>query len=528
MLRVEIDGALKIFDPAGTDITPRGGKARGLIALLLTGKDFTRARRFLQDKLWSTRAQEQGSASLRQALSEIRRDLGPHRDALVCTRGNVQLDPDLINLVPPSSSQDSELFEDVDVRDPEFENWIRDLRAQHSAAPLPAPRDVTSAPVARHDRPCPVVVFRSPRTLTRDQQWIYAFIREQVIGSAAELGEIECADLTDEGQPELTGARKPWLFLTIDISSIEGRAFVAVQLEDATSRIQWRSALTQIDTPDRDESFFAMSCLSNHACEAIGRYLSSGKAGAGTDHLPLALAMMGREQIFDFSRDALRMSDRLLAQAYALDPQPVYAAWRAFVRNTAMFEHLTQDFLPPLDNEDVVFQALRDDPQNSMVLAFAAQHSFVHLRDPEYGQFLCARSIEANDANPIAWAFRANYQTALGQYDDAIGSAERGLALASGRAEQHFCMIFSCMARIGVADYARATSEARLTSVLSPDFIAIRRFLYALHRASNRLELADKVRDEIRTREPHFDNGTLFDPSYPVGTLRGTPIMELL
>ena len=207
---------------------------------------------------------------------------------------------------------------------------------------------------------------------------------------------------------------KPWIFITIDISSSGGVSYTSTRLEDPTNKTHWRSDLSKIGVPMSDESHFILSCIGNHACQAIGEFLAKGHADRKLEDLPLALAMVGREQLFDFSRHGLIAADRMLAQGHRLDPKPVYAAWRAFVRNTAVFEHLTDDFLEPIDNEQVIFEAFREDPNNSMVLAFSAQHSFVHTRDAAYGDYLCQKSIEANDANPISWEFRANYQTALG------------------------------------------------------------------------------------------------------------------
>ncbi|MEL6689322.1 MAG: hypothetical protein AAFP28_03295 [Pseudomonadota bacterium] len=528
MLRIEIDGPLKISDETGQTFTPRGAKARGLIALLLMARDFTRPRRYLQDKLWSTREPEQASGSLRQVLSEIRRELGEWSSVLICERGNVQLDPAQVYVVRIPDAG-AELFEDIEIRDPAFQSWMRGLRSEEHVEVDASITPSLRAP-ARSDaeRLSPVLVFRAGRQLQVEDQWIYHFLRERIVGTALELGDVDCIDLEDPSFEGSLDRVKPWIFITVDITSSGGVAYASTRLEDATNKTQWRSELSTIAVPMSDESHFILSCIGNHTCQAIGEFLASGRANRRLEDLPLALAMVGREQLFDFSRHALVGADRMLAQAYKLDPKPVYAAWRAFVRNTAMFEHLTADFLEPIDNEQVIMDALREDPNNSMVLAFAAQHSFVHTRDAAYGDYLCKKSIEANDANPISWAFRANYQTALGEYEAAIGSAERGLALASGRTEKTFCTAFSCMARIGVQDYSRATFDATITSTLSPNFMAIRRFLFALHAASNRVEQASAVRSELRTREPDFDQAKLFDSTYPVGTLRSMPIMERL
>src|SRR5438552_18994278 len=83
-LRISVIGAFRVLAPDGEDLTPRGRKARALLAILALTPTRRRSRPALQDKLWSDRGPEQGAASLRQTLTEIRRAFGErYRDCLV-------------------------------------------------------------------------------------------------------------------------------------------------------------------------------------------------------------------------------------------------------------------------------------------------------------------------------------------------------------------------------------------------------------------------------------------------------------
>src|SRR3954465_8450344 len=75
-LRVCVIGAFRVLAHDRQDLTPRGRKARALLAILALTPTRRRSRAALQDKLWSDRGPEQGADSLRQTLSEIRRALG--------------------------------------------------------------------------------------------------------------------------------------------------------------------------------------------------------------------------------------------------------------------------------------------------------------------------------------------------------------------------------------------------------------------------------------------------------------------
>src|SRR5438874_766937 len=64
-LRIALIGAFRVLAPDGEDLTPRGRKARALLAILALTPTRRRSRPALQDKLWSDRGPEQGAASLR-------------------------------------------------------------------------------------------------------------------------------------------------------------------------------------------------------------------------------------------------------------------------------------------------------------------------------------------------------------------------------------------------------------------------------------------------------------------------------
>ena len=140
-LVLRLGGPLELRDTDGNDLTPRARKAQGLLALLGTSPGLRRSRSWLQDKLWSDRGPEQGAASLRQCLTEIRRSLRDHVDCLVTETGWVGLDPGRVEvqMAAPAQPQGArgEFLEGLDVRDPEFEHWLRDQRSAYEDARVP-------------------------------------------------------------------------------------------------------------------------------------------------------------------------------------------------------------------------------------------------------------------------------------------------------------------------------------------------------------------------------------------------------
>ncbi len=70
--RLRLMGPVNLTDAEGRDVTPRGRKARGMLALLGTAPGLRMVRAQLQDRLWSRSPPVQSSASLRQTLTDLR------------------------------------------------------------------------------------------------------------------------------------------------------------------------------------------------------------------------------------------------------------------------------------------------------------------------------------------------------------------------------------------------------------------------------------------------------------------------
>ncbi|TPK66288.1 MULTISPECIES: hypothetical protein [unclassified Mesorhizobium] len=157
MLRLRAVGQFRLLDAAGVDYSPHSQKARGVIALLALSPTLSRGRTWLQNKLWSDRGSDQAAASLRQALCDIRRSLDIHANALRSDRQSVSLDARLFRTCfePPACSDPSfssaELFEDLDIPDWQFADWIRRHRSAVSAS-FDHDIDSVAKPLAPHRR----------------------------------------------------------------------------------------------------------------------------------------------------------------------------------------------------------------------------------------------------------------------------------------------------------------------------------------------------------------------------------------
>ena len=131
---IQLVGLFQVLDGSGMDYTPRGSKARAMLAMLARTPDHCRPRRWLESRLWSDRGQEQASGSLRQALSELRKALGPLSDHLQSDRDCVRLvrfetdldrDPEAARIALAGGR---EFLEGIDIIDPAFGDWLTEER----------------------------------------------------------------------------------------------------------------------------------------------------------------------------------------------------------------------------------------------------------------------------------------------------------------------------------------------------------------------------------------------------------------
>ncbi len=134
-LELRLAGRLRLTRRDGTDLTPTGRKAQGLLALLAVSPDYHRPRIWLQDKLWSTQPGDLGANSLRQELARLRRILGESRDCLLSDHGGLSLDPARVRVTldPEPANWDMtgeppEFCHGLEITDPEFVDWMRDQR----------------------------------------------------------------------------------------------------------------------------------------------------------------------------------------------------------------------------------------------------------------------------------------------------------------------------------------------------------------------------------------------------------------
>jgi DNA-binding SARP family transcriptional activator len=169
--KMSLFGSFHLEGPNGENLTPRGQKARALLALVALAKRGQRSRIWLCSKLWSDRPAEQAYASLRQALAEIRKALGVYSESILgADKFDVSLDLSKVSVdavelrlaltekgLQHAEVPQEDFLEGLNVGDEEFEEWltiersrwadVRDELEYSQTAAQPAAWLRTSAPL---------------------------------------------------------------------------------------------------------------------------------------------------------------------------------------------------------------------------------------------------------------------------------------------------------------------------------------------------------------------------------------------
>ncbi len=243
---IRLIGVFEVLDETGRDCTPRGAKSRALLAMLAQTPGHRRPRRWLESRLWSDRGQEQASGSLRQALTELRKTLGPLAERLTSDRDCVVLADFGTDLTQDpmaarnALAQGREFMEGIDIVDPAFNRWLADERqrvVEMLGAVAPEPGGSQLAPFTLRLADLP--------------EGTEAAIARNLAAAIAKLA----AEFLLGGKAErdgLPGDRLPaGLDLQVEGGWSEDRAYLKVRLQDqANQRTLWSQRLIASRTED--------------------------------------------------------------------------------------------------------------------------------------------------------------------------------------------------------------------------------------------------------------------------------------
>ena len=534
-ITISLFGPFRVTSPEGGDLTPGGAKSQGLLALLATARGQRRGRVWLQDKLWSDRGQAQAAGSLRQALVEIRRAFGDWGDVLEADRTAVALDADRVTIPPANEGPPSEreFLQGIDVRDPEFEAWLREMRAHFAATrPLEAEAAAPSVPKSYRGGPQRLsIAFVVAGDGQADQQLLEAIFIDTASRSLREVFDIDLLS----GLPVASSDTIPppgALLIPVRAYGMEaGRFGLRVSIEEAGSlRAFWSDCVEIKGSPVPTGENVPCLGLAHRLVRAVsevmsGRQLMASRSG---EHEAAVLAASAFRKMFTMRHDELETADTLLSRATEIAPRGLFYAWRAQLAAIRHVERQSESSgeLRSL-SEAQAAHALETEPLNSNVLAAVANARLVFENDLDASSALACQAVAANRANPLAWWAWANATLYGGNADAAYAAAITAQNLAD-RSTLRFWADFQrslTAAVTGRTDEAIAYGAA--ASALAPSFRPPLRYLIALYARKGAMAEAERTSRRLLALEQDFSAERLLsDPAYPVSLMRRAGLVD--
>jgi DNA-binding SARP family transcriptional activator len=527
---IRLVGVFEVRDEAGRDCTPRGAKARALLALLCQTPDRRRARRWLETRLWSDRGAEQASGSLRQALMEIRKAFGTAENCLQADRDSVQLVRVTTDLEtdPAAAGQalqsGREFLEGIDVIDQAFEDWLRDERTRvetNMGTKRPA---LAKIPMARNAR-LPFVIRLG--SLPGGAAGFVGMALSDAIGRL--VSEFAHIDLYGAGGTAVP-ADLPAEGMTLHVEGAEilDRLHLLVSLSSSASgQTIWNQrASLPTGIPDFTASA-ELPPLVFQAADAALAYFPRLQECAEGPRRANGLIAGALTEMFTYDAARLQKADEMLVEALGFATSGRIYAYRCLLRQI-MFVERTDADKRQIESEAAEFsrKALELSKANPLVLALVSQVRVMIDENPEAGTVLARDSVALSPYNAHGHSAQASALSRGGDDLAALQSARRGAELASRTAYVHWWESLAGLTALRAGQYASAIAHYEAAHYRAPNFRSAMRHLLFLYLQAGEREKAARVLKGLLRAEPDFTlERIMHEPGYPAVTLRRTGLL---
>lgn len=505
-----------------------------------------RTRIWLQDKLWGSRGAEQGAASLRQSLSEIRRALGSDKNVLVSDRYQLSLEGALFrsDFDQPmmQAGCEADLLEGFDIGEEGFEDWLRvqrqmmsERRSRTAAADNRIPSHPGRADQGRQEAlPDQVILVRSAQAGQQGCSVIAESVLDSIAKTIAELGAARIVDRRHEDGKDAgldqSSASHNTLALHSDIFGSDTKQIIRLALlQYPANTLAWSSNLQ----PSGDETLNVndpdvMRCINQVVSVAIDQFIKMRSDGSGRTAAS-TLCHSGILHLFRLGKVNFQAADKLFAGAFEIEPRGIYLAWRAYLRTFLLAERqYTCRQTVEAEALDFMYRALELEPHNSYVAALSAHVQTMMRRSYVAAYELAERSIELNHANPIGWVCLGIAKSYLGKSREGFDHTLLARAIAGSAPFRYQIDALSSIAGTIAGELDKAIFLAEASHALAPAFAPPLRYLSALYAHEGRHDLSGEMVRKLQASEPDFCYDKLRDKAYPAAGLHRTSIIASL
>ncbi|WP_146204784.1 AfsR/SARP family transcriptional regulator [Jannaschia seohaensis] len=513
-------GRFRVLRSDGTDLTPARRKECAILALLAFAPQRTRTREALRGTLWSSRSATQAQASLRRALSNLRKALGPDADLLDTRDALVVSLSQEVRLDRGDAESGADLLETLDHVDPALDDWLREVRAgeddapRHPEAPRARPPDRTSVEI---------VLLPGPGDV--DSDYLTATLADHLASRFAAEG---VTDIYHAHEPVPPSALRGTRLLRIELAAaVEEDGCWTVHLRalaDANRRFIWSGrARMPLDLREIAEGHR----LPGFASTAISQISARLRAYRLTDRSGVMALQGAAARLFTGDREQLRLAETELAALSTGDALPLALAWRGFAGLTRSLEFIDRGPIAA-EASALAEEAFDLRPDNPLIASLAARVALELEGDVDRAAYLAQAGLRACDRNPYALYAAAQVALISGERAEAHRLAQAGRLCADGLPNAYAWDMEVCLTALGMGDLELAHRSARAAHAQNRAFRPALRYLVALDLIRGDRTAARLHAEKLARHEPGFLISHLTRPDYPLLTLRKTGYAEAL
>lgn len=542
-------GPLGLFSSGDRNLTPRGKKAQGLLALLALAPRGQRTRVWLRDKLWSTSDEQKSASSLRQTVFELRKDLGPLADEILdINRMSIGLRLDRVwidhaeILAAPAHiyqlevSEDTELLEGIDVVDEEFEDWLQMERQiwYDKATELldSTPRPAPASPAATPERTSTLLVpSRSTETLgdvpdaqtfsigflpniqqgcDANTQHLADYVLEGVARNLREFEPVAVYDFRDPTMhsDQFTQAFETEYYTRVRTMQVRDSLTMTFFLyRSSRMALEWSQSIqTSADQIVQNsmllEGFIAQNVdrMAKSMFDDRLRMIDNG------DDWPPKVGYSALNLMFKLDENALDNSETMLLKGNDQDDSgSIYPALRAYLTTFKIGENIGELNRGELDEARASAEAaLGKNPFNSISLACIAHVLGYVFHEHDTAGGLLEQALNLNGSQPFVWDHYALHKIYTGEFEAAYRAAERGAALGSFSPISYSYDTTLAMAATMAGDHRRAIMAGQRALRKQPRFTAAMRYLLLNYAKLGRETEAQQMFERLLAVDPEF------------------------
>lgn len=504
-LTLRLIGPVDLIGPGNERLTPRGMRARGALAVMGSAAGMRVLRARLQDLLFSTREPDNANASLRQILREIRIGLGDARGALVTGPGWVGLDNAMVRLDmtarPGPDGQMPEFAADLDIPDPEFEDWLRDAR-MHAEQAAP--------PLASSSSAMPVLLTAEPMASDAEAGVIAAMVTGEAAGRVCDL--VPMVAMPDRAAPGQAA-----IVLSTVANRLGRDIHLLVRLSHRPStRVFW----SQKFVLEAGNLAASMNDCTAVICLGVMRVIEAVRTVDAAPGLSFA-------DVFSFNQARLQRAQQALERMDTGVNASLTLALRAWVLTTQVFERLIPDPQGGIRQaQEFAILAREADPSSATALGVSSVVEG-YLKQSQVSFWLAQQAIRMDVHNPLARYAYSRALTDLGRHEEAHREAQSGLAEALSVLNPATWQMRLGITLTRLSRFDEAEQRFDAVRRFAPDNRPSLRFLAALRYRRGDEGGAQAALQMLKKIEPGFSLEAMRSDAYPVATLRQSGLLEV-